>query len=75
MIERVPAQRREPALVRPDGVFFQSGERPRFGWVHTPAVANGVGLVIVPPFGYEAICAHRSLRHLAEAAARFEVTP
>jgi pimeloyl-ACP methyl ester carboxylesterase len=69
MIERVPEQRREPALVRPDGVFFQSGERPRFGWVHTPAVANGVGLVIVPPFGYEAICAHRSLRHLAEAAA------
>ena len=27
-------------------------------------------LVIVPPFGYEAVCAHRSLRHLAEAAAR-----
>jgi pimeloyl-ACP methyl ester carboxylesterase len=70
VIERVPAPRREPALARPDGVFFQSGERPRFGWIHRPAVANGVGLVIVPPFGYEAICAHRSLRHLADAAAR-----
>lgn len=70
MIERVPSPRREPALVRPDGVFFHSGGRPRFGWVHRPAVANGVGLVIVPPFGYEAVCAHRSLRHLAEGAAR-----
>jgi len=70
VIERVPAPQREPAPVRPDGVFFHSGGRPRFGWIHRPAVGNGVGLVIVPPFGYEAICAHRSLRHLAEAAAR-----
>ena len=79
MIERVPqgkdgktspAVSREPALVRPEGVFFQTGERSRFGWIHRPAIANGVGLVIVPPFGYEAICAHRSLRHLADAAAR-----
>jgi pimeloyl-ACP methyl ester carboxylesterase len=70
MIERVPAQQREPALARNEGVFFGDGSRPRFGWVHRPAIASGVGLVIVPPFGYEAICAHRSLRHLAEAAAK-----
>lgn len=69
MIERVPAPQREPAVARPEGLFFGDGSRPRFGWVHRPAVGNGVGLVIVPPFGYEAICAHRSLRHLAEAAA------
>lgn len=70
MIERVPAPQREPAIARPEGLFFGDASRPRFGWVHRPAVANGVGLVIVPPFGYEAICAHRSLRHLADAAAK-----
>jgi pimeloyl-ACP methyl ester carboxylesterase len=70
MIERVPAPQREPAIARQEGVFFGDGSRPRFGWVHRPAVGNGVGLVIVPPFGYEAICAHRSLRHIADAAAK-----
>jgi pimeloyl-ACP methyl ester carboxylesterase len=45
--------------------------RARFVTVHHPpaATATGGALVIVPPFGYEAICAHRALRHLAEAAA------
>src|SRR5207245_1595647 len=28
-----------------------------------------LGLVLCNPFGYEAICAHRTLRHFAEAAA------
>lgn len=50
------------------------GARPRFGWVHHagaagPASASAIALVIVPPFGYEAICAHRALRHLAQDAA------
>ncbi|MEO7325228.1 MAG: alpha/beta fold hydrolase [Dokdonella sp.] len=50
--------------------FFGTSERRRFGWLHRPAAATAdVGLVIVPPFGYEAICAQRSLRHLAEQAA------
>lgn len=49
-------------------------DRPRFAWLHRPAPAaptsaGGGALIIVPPFGYEAVCAHRSLRHLAEAAA------
>jgi pimeloyl-ACP methyl ester carboxylesterase len=70
VIERIPVPQREPAIARPEGVFFGDGSRPRFGWVHRPAIASGVGLVIVPPFGYEAICAHRSLKHLAEAAAK-----
>jgi pimeloyl-ACP methyl ester carboxylesterase len=64
VIERAAAT----AVPRATGVFF--GARPRFGWIHPPANATGVGLVIVPPFGYEAICAHRALRHLAETAAR-----
>jgi alpha-beta hydrolase superfamily lysophospholipase len=29
-----------------------------------------VGVVVCNPFGYEALCAHRSLRHLAEEAAQ-----
>jgi len=50
--------------------YFGPTTRPRFGWLHRPAApANDVGLVIVPPFGYEAVCAQRSLRHLAEQAA------
>ena len=52
---------------------FLSGEglRPCFAWLHrSGGAATGVGLVIVPPFGYEAICAQRALRHLAEAAAQ-----
>ena len=54
-----------------EGGFVDGTDEPgRFAWIHKPMDPNGVGLVIVPPFGYEAICAHRSLRHLAEAAAR-----
>ncbi|MFT3698977.1 MAG: hypothetical protein QM831_37875 [Kofleriaceae bacterium] len=32
-------------------------------------MSRGVGLVIVPPFGFEGVCAWRGLRHLAERAA------
>jgi pimeloyl-ACP methyl ester carboxylesterase len=54
---------------RAEACFFHGDGRARFGWIHR-ATGNGTALVIVPPFGYEAICAHRALRHLAEAAAR-----
>jgi len=51
--------------------WFGPGDRPRFGWLYRPdtPAPNGVGIVIVPPFGREDICAHRTLRHLAEDAA------
>lgn len=72
-----------PATTAPEGVrirrdgyvaeagWFGPGDRPRFGWLYRPdkPAANGVGIVIVPPFGYEAICSHRTLKHLAEDAA------
>jgi pimeloyl-ACP methyl ester carboxylesterase len=49
------------------GFFTGSSGRARFGWLH----GNGaIGVVIVPPFGYEAVCAQRSLRHLADASAK-----
>ncbi|MEO8364717.1 MAG: alpha/beta fold hydrolase [Pseudoxanthomonas sp.] len=54
--------------------FIGDASRPCFAWLHRPASANGVGLVIVPPFGFEAVCAHRSMRHLAEQAAQAGIT-
>ncbi len=50
-------------------VWLGADSRATFAWLHRPAVAGDTALVIVPPFGYEAICAHRTLRRLAEAAA------
>ncbi len=52
------------------GGFFGS-PRARFGWLHRGGLT---ALVIVPPFGYEAVCAQRALRHLAEDAARAGLT-
>jgi alpha/beta superfamily hydrolase len=45
-------------------IYFGPAARPRFGWLHAGA-ARSVGVVIANPFGFEAICAHRSLRHAA----------
>ena len=52
-------------------MYFGRDDAPLFGWLHPAAAATpaGLGLVICNPFGNEAICAHRSLRHLAERAA------
>ena len=52
----------------PQPVYFGAG---LFGWLHRPgsdAVVD-IGLVICNPFGFEEVCAHRSLRHLAITAA------
>ncbi len=52
--------------------YFGPSERPLFGWLHRPPPAvrwRTTGVVICNPFGYEALCAHRSLRHFAAAAA------
>lgn len=51
--------------------------RGHFGWLHrheTSVPPSRIGLVIVPPFGYEALCTHRSLRRLAETAAAAGLT-
>lgn len=55
----------EPRLFGPDG-------RKLAGWLHHAAAGRcrDLGLVICNPFGYEALSAHRSLRHFADAAAR-----
>lgn len=58
----------KPATATP--VYFGPPERPLFGWLHRPPETTAdVGLVICAPFGYEAVCTHRTLRHLAIGAA------
>src|SRR6202045_1395971 len=53
-----------------DAVYFDSGENKLFGWFRAaPAsLASSIGLVICKPYGYEALCSHRSLRAFEEAA-------
>jgi alpha-beta hydrolase superfamily lysophospholipase len=63
-------------LPRAEPVAFGAADRPCFGWLHhsPPSMApRDAALVICKPFGYEAICAHRSLRHFADAAATMGV--
>jgi alpha-beta hydrolase superfamily lysophospholipase len=54
-----------------EALYFDSGEHRLFGWLHRPPPGSiaDTGLVICKPFGYEAICSHRSVRAFAEAAA------
>jgi alpha-beta hydrolase superfamily lysophospholipase len=62
--------------LRPEPLSFGPAERPLFGWLHHAAAGapkRSMGVVICKPFGYEAICAHRSLRHFAAAAAELGV--
>jgi alpha-beta hydrolase superfamily lysophospholipase len=66
----------EPAPAAPgrEALYFPA-EAPRlFGWLHLPArAASDVGVVVCKPFGYEALCGHRSLRAFAEMAAAIGV--
>jgi alpha-beta hydrolase superfamily lysophospholipase len=53
--------------------FFGPPARRIFGWLHATSDAKAranVGVVLCNPFGFEAICTHRSFRHFAEAFAR-----
>ncbi len=62
----------EPALPRAEPGHFFSNGRACVRWLHRPTLGmplRDVGVVVCNPFGYEALCAHRSLRHMAEEAA------
>lgn len=62
----------EPGLPRAEPRHFGPLDRRRVGWLHRTrqdASPRDVGIVICNPFGYEALCAHRSLRHFATTAA------
>jgi pimeloyl-ACP methyl ester carboxylesterase len=56
-------------------LYFESAAHRLFAWLHRPAVqaTPGLGLVICKPFGYEALCAHRSMRAFAKAAVELGV--
>jgi alpha-beta hydrolase superfamily lysophospholipase len=56
-------------MTRPEPFYFGPETRPLFGWLHRAPAPSRLGLVICNPFGYEAICTYRVLRHFAEAAA------
>jgi len=50
-------------------LWFGSKTEPLFGMYHPPRHASQprrLGIVLCPPFGYEAMCAHRPYRRLAE---------
>jgi alpha/beta superfamily hydrolase len=57
--------------VNAEPIFFGPADRALFGWLHRPprGHALGAGLVICNPFGNEALCAHRTIRHLSARAA------
>jgi alpha-beta hydrolase superfamily lysophospholipase len=60
-------------VVKSGPTFFGPPDRRLFGWLHLPSESverADVGVVLCNPFGYEAMCTHRSLRHFAEAFAR-----
>jgi alpha-beta hydrolase superfamily lysophospholipase len=52
-------------------LYFPSGERKLFGWLHarSDGPPASMGLVICKPFGFEAMSAHLSIRTFAESAA------
>jgi alpha-beta hydrolase superfamily lysophospholipase len=61
----------EPFANMADALYFDSGAHRLFGWYHRPhpdKTAN-FAVVVCKPFGYEAICAHRSVRAFSDAAA------
>jgi alpha-beta hydrolase superfamily lysophospholipase len=54
-----------------EAVYFDSGDQRLFGWLHEPIRSSpaATGVVLCNPFGYEAICSHRSIRVFAETLA------
>lgn len=55
----------------PEPLYFGPTDARCFGWYHAaaPVADDTPALVICPPHGYEELCSHRALRHLALAAA------
>lgn len=60
-----------PPVRLDEPLYIASDESKLFGWLHRSAGErpSEVGLVICKPFGYEALCSHRSVRTFAEAIA------
>ena len=53
-------------------LYFPARDQQLFGWLHPPpdeGRGRAAGVVLCKPFGYEALCAHRSVRVFAERIA------
>jgi alpha-beta hydrolase superfamily lysophospholipase len=59
-----------PGIVA-EPLYFPADAKQLSGWLHWPAGEHrsDIGVVICKPFGYEALCGHRSLRAFAQMAA------
>jgi dienelactone hydrolase len=60
-----------PDVPAPQPIYFPANDKRLFGWMHLAGseCVSDVGLVMCKPFGYEGLCAHRSLRAFAAMAA------
>lgn len=57
---------------RRTALYLEGPGGPIFAWLHEPPVGRSLrhGVVVCPSLGYEQLHAHRTLRHLAEEAAK-----
>jgi alpha-beta hydrolase superfamily lysophospholipase len=55
----------------PRQLYFPSGGRTLFGWLHVPSggATSDMVAVVCKPFGYEALCCHESLTTFADTCA------
>jgi len=58
-------------LPAPTPLYFGAPGAELFGWMHDApeGSSSAFGLLVCSPFGFDEICAHRSLMHLAAASA------
>ena len=58
-------------LPDPSPLYFGAPGAELFGWMHDApeGSSSAFGLLVCSPFGFDEICAHRSLMHLAAASA------
>src|ERR1700728_1214470 len=73
---RRPETRDTPNSELAQALYFDSNGKSLFGWLHLSPDSHAdrsLGLVICNPFGYEATCAHRSIRAFAETAANLGI--
>ena len=54
-----------PGANNPVPFYFDVSGSRCFAWLHRGRPQARVGIVLCNPFGYEAVCAHRTLRYAA----------
>jgi alpha-beta hydrolase superfamily lysophospholipase len=66
----VDTDQRRASTVQTSGHWFGDPARPQLGWLTVPAERpSRSAVVIAPPIGYPYLCAHRTLRTIAEGLA------